>query len=89
VEILKVPRRQGDGFLVQGAGEGGDFAGRLAFLRERDEKFRLARRRNFFIGQQFDGGVDLRVLQRLRGGELLNERCEHARILRRRAGGRN
>jgi hypothetical protein len=49
-------------------------------LRERDEKFRLDRCGNFFIGEQFHGGVNLRLVKRLRGGKLFYERFEHTRF---------
>ena len=65
------------------------FFRRLAFLREGDKKFRLQRRGNFFIGEQFHGGMDLRFIERLRGSELFYERCEHTRILRGGAKGTN
>jgi hypothetical protein len=75
--------RRGDGFIAQGAGEGGDFGGRFAFLRQRGQKIGLERRRHGFIGQRFDSDADLFVGQRPGGGQLSGKRCKHAMMLRR------
>ena len=78
-----------NGFFAQRGGERGDFHRRLAFQRERDQKFRFGRRRNFFIGQIFDGADHLRHRQRLAGGELASECFQHGAILRGGAKGTN
>ena len=69
--------RRRNGFLPQRGGEGGDFLRRLAFLRERDEEFRLRFGGNFFIRQLADGALNLLDGQRLPAGELSGENFEH------------
>ena len=56
-------------------------AGRLAFPCERGQKIRLEVRRDRFISELFNGEPDLFVVERLRGGEMLDELFEHAMIL--------
>ena len=78
-----------DGFFAQGGGEGGDFAGRFAFLRERGQKISLDVRRNFFLGKLFNCQPRLLVTERLRGGQLRNELLDHGAILNHGARGSN
>ena len=73
--------RRWNGFVAQRAGESGDFAGGFAFFRQRGQKIGLDHGRNFFVGELFHGLADLLVVERSRGGELLGELFEHARIL--------
>jgi hypothetical protein len=51
-------------------------------LRERGQKVSFETSRNFFVGELFNSGVDLPVIERLCGGEVLDELFEHASILR-------
>ena len=47
--------RRLDGFVAQGAGEGGDFLRRFALFRERSKEIGLKIGRNFFAGEMFHG----------------------------------
>jgi len=73
--------RWGNGFVAQGAGEGGDFAGGFAFFRQRGQEIGLDRGWNFFIGELFHRPADLLVVERSRRAELLSEFFEHRGML--------
>ena len=50
-------------------------------MRQRSQKIRFEERRDGFIGEVFHGAMDLPVVERLGGGQVLDELLEHALIL--------
>ena len=79
--------RRLDGFVAQGAGKRGDFAGGFTFLCQRVEESGFDSGRNFLIGKLFHGEMDLHIVERLSGAELLRELFQHGLILKTGAAG--